>query len=405
MYVQGFRKIDSDTWEFANESFVRNNREALCSIQRRIAVNPAARAEALRAYGLVPQQQPYTSLPSDGSKALAWSGSMHDYSGTLNAAADLIAFTAQASGRADPRTSQEPMRPHILDTQNTDSPGYSHPHPHLSPHFPPLDVKSSQHLHVQSASPCTVSVSASSPNPSQHPHAQSASPCTVSISTANPKPSQHPHVESVSPCTVSIPTSNPKSSQHPQEQTVQAETVHPQPSTVHHFSAPQLVSRDASDSNPQELTVQAGTVRPQPSTGPHFSGVSSPKLISGASPDSSLTAVERYSRMVATVLQPGQQSEMLQSGSKRHAPDVGVSATTAMPTSSGPSISGSGLVVIDSVASGSGNEHQASQQEGSPVKKPRPSSLDLARAPSNGQIAHLNTVPSGAPITRKMLVI
>lgn len=68
----GFRKIDADSWEFANEGFVRGNQEALAGIVRR---KPAATG-GQRRIGLVAEpsrgeQLPHAALHSSFAEAPA----------------------------------------------------------------------------------------------------------------------------------------------------------------------------------------------------------------------------------------------------------------------------------------------------------------------------------------------
>ena len=64
----GFRKIDADSWEFANEGFVRGNQEALTGIVRR---KPAAAAGHRRPAQAAEQSRPEPSAPMQSSFAEA----------------------------------------------------------------------------------------------------------------------------------------------------------------------------------------------------------------------------------------------------------------------------------------------------------------------------------------------
>ncbi|KAL0027849.1 hypothetical protein WJX77_010453 [Trebouxia sp. C0004] len=291
----GFRKIDSDAWEFANESFVKNDKEALIGIQRRKAVNPAARAEALRAIGFIPKQ-PCGLYPSEGQDASAWHGSMHDYNGTLHAAADLMAFTSQASGRLD-----QSLLPHAVRAQASAAPAQCLPQDGLPPHFLPLD------LNVK------------------HPIAQDKSNVQGTGSAL--------HLPGVSH--MSDPSSPGPS--------------HPKHSLEQHEAPQQAVAAD--------------------------------QAASGALSDG-MPAVERYSRMIASVMQPAQQSQPCSPTRKRLVEEAGMSGRP--PLSSGPTTSSSSHVAGSTVVSVSANlQQQLPLKDNSPVKRQR--SIKADNMPEEGR--------------------
>ena len=285
----------------------------MTSIQRRKAVNPVARAEALRVSGLIPHMQPCTSFSSERGEALAWLGSMHD--GTLHAAADLMAFTSQASDRVEASALSLPL----LNTQATDAPKrpLSCLYENLSPHFLPLDLNSNQNLQDQSQ--------------------QSGATCRL--------------------------------------QSLQQSDIS-QSASQHILQSKLSLSQPADAQRGGTLAGEvAGTVSVS-----HADG---------------LPAVERYSRMIATVLQPHQESRLLHSGSKRDAHTAGVAVPAAISTSSGLSVSGSSGIVATSVAAGSGSQQQLSQLGGSPVKKQRVRTVYTAEHACQGQAARLQGLQSG----------
>lgn len=228
---------------------------------------------------------------------------MHDYNGTLHAAADLMAFTSQASGRLD-----QSILPHAMRAQESAAPAHCLPQDGLSPHFLPLD------LNVK------------------HPIAQDRSNVQGRGSALQPPGASH----------MSDPSSPGPS--HPKHSLEQLEA-------------------------PQQA-------------------VAANQAVSGALPEG-LPAVERYSRMIATVLQPAQQSQPCSPTRKRLAEEAGMSGRP--PVSSGPTTSSSSHVAGSTVMSVSANLQQpVPHQDSSPVKRQRSIKADTMP----GQPSHLSWASS-----------
>ena len=209
---------------------------------------------------------------------------MHDYNGTLHAAADLMAFTSQASGRLD-----QSILPHAMRAQASAAPAHCLPQDSLSPHFLPLD------LNVK------------------HPIAQDKSKVQGTGSALHPPGASH----------MSDPPSCGPS--------------HPKHSLDQHEAPHQAVPPN------------------QP--------------VSGALPDG-MPAVERYSRMIASVMQPAQHSQPRSPIRKRLAEEAGMSGRP--PVFAGPTTSSSSRVAGSTVMSVTADlQQQVPHLDNSPVKRQR----------------------------------
>ncbi len=209
---------------------------------------------------------------------------MHDYNGTLHAAADLMAFTSQASGRLD-----QSILPHAMRAQASAAPAHCLPQDGLSPHFLPLD------LNVK------------------HPIAQDKSKVQGTGSALHPPGASHMS---------DPPSPGPSHQKHSLEQ--------------------------------HEAPHQA--VPPN-------------QAVSGALPNG-MPAVERYSRMIASVMQPAQQSQPCSPTRKRLAEEAGMSGRP--PVSAGPTTSTSSRVAGSTVMSVTADlQQQVPHVENSPVKRQR----------------------------------
>ena len=209
---------------------------------------------------------------------------MHDYNGTLHAAADLMAFTSQASGRLD-----QSILSHAMRAQGSAAPAHCLSQHGLSAHFLPLD------LNVK------------------HPIAQDKSNVQGTGSALHPPDASH----------MSDPPSPGPS--------------HPKRSLEQHEASQQAVAAN--------------------------------QAVSGALPDD-MPAVERYSRMIASVLQPAQQSQPRSPTRKRLAEEAGMSGRP--PVSAGPTISSSSHVAGSTVMSVTADlQQQVPCQDSSPVKRQR----------------------------------
>ena len=149
--MQGFRKVDPDAWEFANKYFVKSNRSALISIQRRKVASTSNNQHAPDDL-CVHSPKKSSKLPPPADKdAVAWYGSMHDYSGALHAAADLLAFSNKAADQASHLPSSPTRSP---SAGSADAHAYVAPpfRNCLLPHFLPLDLRTHHHASQQSGS-------------------------------------------------------------------------------------------------------------------------------------------------------------------------------------------------------------------------------------------------------------
>ena len=93
-----------------------------------------------------------SQLPPPADKdGIAWYGSMHDYSGALHAAADLLAFSKKAADQATHSPSSPPGSP---SAGSPDAHAYVAPpfRNCLLPHFLPLDLRTHQYTSQQSGS-------------------------------------------------------------------------------------------------------------------------------------------------------------------------------------------------------------------------------------------------------------
>lgn len=147
--LQGFRKVDPDAWEFANKYFIKSNRSALISIQRRKVATTSNNQHAPDDLGVHSPKKSSKLPPPADQDAVAWYGSMHDYSGALHAAADLLAFSNKAADQATHSSSSPPGSP---SAGSADAHAYVAPpfRNCLLPHFLPLDLRTHQYASQQS---------------------------------------------------------------------------------------------------------------------------------------------------------------------------------------------------------------------------------------------------------------
>lgn len=141
--MQGFRKVDPDAWEFANKYFVKSKRSALVSIQRRKVANSSINQQALEDTS-VHSPKKSSKLPHAADKeGIAWYGSMHDYSGALHAAANLLAFSNKAVAQAAHLSCNSPSSP-VADRAHA-SAYVAPPFPNcMLPQFLPLNLRARQ---------------------------------------------------------------------------------------------------------------------------------------------------------------------------------------------------------------------------------------------------------------------
>lgn len=145
--MQGFRKIDTDAWEFANECFIRRDKGVLNNIQRRKAASPTSKGLARTSSQTMRKQPSMIDLQPAGGQnpAPALPGSMHDYSGPMHAAAaDLLAFTGNPSILRHPSaalrtSSHDESSPGTSDTLQALSPPLCHQA--LPTQFLPLNLE------------------------------------------------------------------------------------------------------------------------------------------------------------------------------------------------------------------------------------------------------------------------
>ena len=224
---------------------------------------------------------------------------MHDYNGTLHAAADLMAFTSQASGRLD-----QSILPHAMRAQASAAAAHCLPQDGLSPHFLPLDLSV------------------------KHPIAQDKSKVQGTGNALHPPGASH--------------RSDPPS----------CAPSHPKHSLEQH-----------------ETPYQAAPPN---------------QAVSQALPEG-MPAVDRYSRMIASVMQPAQQSQPRSPTRKRLAEEAGMSGRP--PVSAGPTTSTSSRVAGSTVMSVTADlQQQVPHLDNSPVKRQRSLEADIMP----GQSSHLS---------------
>ena len=153
--MQGFRKVDPDAWEFANKYFVKSNRSALISIQRRKVASTSNSQNPADDLGVHSPKKSSKLPPPADKDAVAWYGSMHDYSGALHAAADLLAFSNKAADQATHSSGSPPGSP---SAGSADAHAYVAPpfRNCLLPHFLPLDLRTHQYASQQSGQEAPV---------------------------------------------------------------------------------------------------------------------------------------------------------------------------------------------------------------------------------------------------------